>query len=288
MVGLLACLAVSSVAAPLTASVAPLLVVYKKDVRLNTVFAWERSGNFINAVPGDGKEIPYDAARLAARVYTLPTGEIRVIDFNARVRTHPHFNMTDTVLYTWTGRRVQFADGQAAVNVPGDAAFHPRGVEHHGEALETGKGIEFAAFVDRQLPDPEVTWVKGASRPLLPTAAWIEGRGIYREATGAAATGAPADAARFTLREFEFPPYTTREYHVAAGTTLPIDTRANQLLFLLQGRAEVSADGKTLVIGVEDAAHARAGAPFLLRALEDVVFLSSSIPIGTPPPAAFR
>ena len=182
------------------------VVLYKKDITLNTVYAWERWGNFINAVPGDGKEIPYDAARLTVRVYSLPSGEIRVIDFAGGVRTHPHFNMTDTVLYTWTGSRVQFADGKAAVNVPGDAALHPKGVHHHGEALQTGKGIEFVAFVDRQLPDPEVTWKAAASLPMQPMAAWLEGQGTYREVAGGAVGTAPPRASRFKARTFDFPP----------------------------------------------------------------------------------
>ena len=272
------------------------VVLFKKDLALNTVYAWERWGNFINAVPGDGKEIPYDAAKLTVRVYTLPSGEIRVIDFRGGVRTHPHVNMTDTVLYTWTGRRVQFANSQAALNGPGDAALHPKGVFHHGEALETGKGIEFVAFVARQRPDPQVTWTTAASRPMQPMVAWLEGEATYREAiegTGAgtvagAGSGIPAGAARFEARSFEFPPYLTREYRIAKGTTVPLDSRSDQLVFVSSGRAGVSTGGKRYELGAEDAAQVRAGSPFLLQALEDLVVVTSSIPPGTPPPPAFR
>ncbi len=280
----LAVLAVETFAAPVAESV----VLQRKDIPLITVYAWERWGNFINALPGDGKEIPYDAARLTVRVYTLPSGEIRVIDFQGGVRTHPHVNMTDTILYTWTGSRVQFADGKAAITLPGDAALHPRGVHHHGEALQTGKGIEFVAFVAGRLPDPQVTWNSAATRPMRPIAAWLEDRGAYREAGGAAVSTAPASAARFEARTFDFPPYVTREYRVAKGTTLPLDFRVNQLVFVTAGRARVSSGGSSHEVAAEDAANVRIGVPFTIEALEDLAFLTSSIPPGTPPPPAFR
>jgi quercetin dioxygenase-like cupin family protein len=280
--------AVAWAGAAFAAPVGMPVVLQKKVIPLHTVYAWERWGNFINAVPGDGKDIPYDAARLTVRVFTLPSGEIRVIDFAGGVRTHPHFNMTDTILYTWTGSRVQFADGKAAVTVPGDAALHPKGVYHHGEALQTGKGIEFVAFVAARLPDPQVTWKPAASLPMMPMAAWMEGRGTYRELAGDAVGTAPAGAARFEARTFDFPPYVTREYRVAKGTVLPLDSRANQLVYVTAGRARVSTEGVSDEVATEDAAHVRAGVPFTVEALEDLVLLTSSIPPGTPRPPAFR
>lgn len=244
------------------------VVLYRKDIPYRSVYAWERWGNFINAQPGDGKEIPYDAAKLAVRVYAFPSGEIRVIDFRSGVRTHPHINMTDTILYTWTGRRVQFGNGQAEQNRPGDAAFHPRGVFHHGEALETGKGIEFATYVDKVAPDPQVTWITAEARPMRAV-----GPGVAE-------------------RRFDFGTYVTREIHLSKGAKLTLDTVANQLLFVLSGRILVSAGGsagsQNFEVAAEDAAHARAGAPFNIVALEAAQVLTSSVPVGTPPPPAFR
>jgi quercetin dioxygenase-like cupin family protein len=181
------------VAAAMAADALPPVVRYSKDTPANTVYAWERWGNFINAVPGDGKEIPYDAAKLRAKVFAFPAGEIRVIDFNAKVRTHDHVNMTDTILYTWSGRRVQFVNDQAEHNRPGDAAFHPRGVFHHGEAVEAGKGIEFAMFVDKVQPNAEATWRFAKDTPLQSLAAWVAG-GNYHELADAAAVKAPASS----------------------------------------------------------------------------------------------
>lgn len=253
------------------------LVLYKKDIAINTTYAWERWGNFINAIPGDGKEIPYDAAKLRARVYAFPSGEIRVINFDVGVRTHNHVNMTDTILYTWTGRRVQFVNDQAAINRPGDAAFHPKGVFHHGEALETGKGIEFAMYVDTRQSDPQATWIPASTRPKEPAAVWSES-GAIREAVGAAAASAPANATHFDVRTFDFSPhYVARELWVPRGARITMNGTKDRLMFLLAGQVTLSADGKTWQMAVEDAARAPAGQLVTLTALEDSRILEAYV-----------
>ncbi len=280
---LLGCLAGTAFAA----ETPPPVVRYRDATPANTVYAWERWGNFINAMPGDGKEIPYDAAKLKARVFAFPAGEIRVIDFNAKVRTHEHVNMTDTILYTWTGRRVQFVNDQAEHNRPGDAAFHPRGVFHHGEAVETGRGIEFAMFVDRLRPNPEATWRFAAAMPLQAVAAWIAD-GNYYEQFDAAAAKAPASAARFQARTFEFPPYVARELRLAKGTVLPLDVRNQQLLIVLSGAISIKTGGQSFELGVEDTAYAKPDVAFSVRATDDARLLTALVSRDTPPPPAFR
>jgi quercetin dioxygenase-like cupin family protein len=293
----LALLGACSSAALLAADSGP-LVLYKKDIRLNTTYAWERWGNFINAAPGDGKEIPYDAARLQARVYAFPSGEIRVINFDKGVRTHNHVNMTDTILYTWSGRRVQFVNDQAAVNRPGDAAFHPKGVFHHGEALETGKGVEFAMYVDQVQPEPQATWIPGSSRPFEPGATWMD-NGKVVEVLGAAAAasaanstaGKPADAvakvAHYEVRTFDFSPhYITRELRIPRGTTLSMLGNKDRLMFMLDGRVSVSSGSSSWEIAQEDAARAPADQLVTLKALEDARILETYVPPKPTPKTA--
>lgn len=253
-------------------------VIYKKDVVLHTVYAWERWGNFINAAPGDGKEIPYDAAKLKARVYAFPSGQIRVIEFDRGVRTHDHVNMTDTVLYTWTGRRVLFANGDAAIAGPGDASFHPKGVFHHGEALEGGYGIEFAMEVDHTWPDPQPVWGPRESRPTEPAAVWLD-HGKVLEAYGASAASAPADAAHFEARVFDFPPYyTARELHIPRGVSLPIQSAKDRLMLLLAGHATVALDGRSWPVGPEDAVRAPAGRRMTMEATDDCKIIETDVP----------
>ena len=258
------------------------IVIYKKDVRLTTHFAWERWGNFINATPGDGKEIPYDAARLQARVYAFPSGEIRVINFDKKVRTHDHVNMTDTILYTWTGRRVQFVNDQAAVNRPGDAAFHPKGVFHHGEAIETGKGIEFAMYVDKVQTEPQATWITGASRPFEPAATWLD-NGKAQEVLGAAVANTPAQAAHYEVRTFNFSPwYVARELRIPRGASLPMLGPKDRLIFVLDGKVGIASNSGNWELTQEDAARAPADQLLTLKALEDSRILEAYVPAKVP------
>jgi quercetin dioxygenase-like cupin family protein len=250
------------------------LVLLQSELPLNTVYAWERWGNFINAIPGDGKEIPYDAAKLFARVYTFPFGEIRVIDFTRGTRTHNHINMTDIIQYTWTGQRVQFAQDQAEITRPGDAALHPKGIFHHGEAVLAGKTVEFSYKLDKAQANPRAHWLNTNTNPLQKAALWTD-KGSYREAVGAAAGNAPSSAMRFELRSYDFGPYVTRELHLPKGAILPIQDDKNHLMFVGAGSFSFSGGGKTCRLGVEDAAIAPAGERVTLTALEDSTLIET-------------
>jgi quercetin dioxygenase-like cupin family protein len=234
------------------------LVILKSERPMLRVYAWERWGNFINALPGDGKEIPYDAAKLNYRLYVFPYGEMREIDFADGVRTHDHINMTDIVQYTWTGRRVQFAQHKAEKQGPGDAALHPKGIFHHGEALEPGKTIEFAYYVENTLNDPQVTWLNTGTNPMEVAAAWEE-QGVVHEATGGAVARAPRQAARFDMRSYDFGKYVTRELHLAKGTIVPVKSDREHMMYVLSGKVKYTIGSQNHELGSEDAARIPAG-----------------------------
>lgn len=264
--------AATMAAAPDAAPVVAPAVIRHQDVPLVTVYAWERWGNFINALAGSKAEIPYDAARLQVKVYTFPTGEIRAIRFGNGVRTHRHINQTDTILYSWQAQRVQFVNDQAIVTAPGDFAFHQKGVDHSGEEIRRGGGIdlEFAFARAGVHNDPTGFWSKAADHPLEPAASWMTQTGPAEVFGAAAADKAPRSAARYTIRRAVFPGYSAREVHVAAGTAIllrPVAT--DQLLFILSGTFRVSTGGHDYTLESEDSARAVAGKDFVLTALTD-------------------
>ena len=250
------------------------------DVPLYDVYAWERWGNFINAPAGSKTEIPYDAARLQVKVYTYPTGEIRAIRFHNGVRTHRHINQTDTVLYSWQASRVQFVNGIATVATPGDFALHQKGVDHSGEEIRRGGGIdlEFAMTIPGRHNDPTGYWSFARENPVQPAALWTEsGRSV--EAIGNAAAKAPASAARYRLRVAALPDYPAREMYLDRGTTLTSsDPDKDRLIFVLSGKLTVTVAGKDYEIGPEDTARAERGTEFRIAASEDSKFVQALVP----------
>jgi quercetin dioxygenase-like cupin family protein len=274
-------LATPTAALPQASAPAPAPVVIRaRDVPLYTVYAWERWGNFINAQAGSKTEIPYDAARLQVKVYTFPTGEIRAIRFPNGVRTHRHINLTDTILYSWQASRVQFVDNTAVLATPGDFALHQKGVDHSGEEIRRGGGIdlEFAMTIPGRHNDPKGFWAPGRDHPIQPAAAWSKD-GVYAEAIGDAAASAPAGAARFRVRTADLPGYPAREIHLPAGTVIAgRDTGKDRLMFVLSGKVTVAAGGQTHPLGVEDAARAERGKDFTLTALEDSMLVMAFVP----------
>jgi len=255
-------------------------VIRHGDVPLVTVYAWERWGNFINALAGSKADIPYDAARLQVKVYTYPTGEMRAIRFGNGVRTHRHINQTDTILYSWQANRVQFVDDKAVVTAPGDFALHQKGVYHSGEEIRRGGGIdlEFAITFPGIHNDPTAWWSLARGHPIEPAASWLsEGRIV--EAVGATAASAPANAVRYRVRDARLPHYGARELYLAKGTVLPSqDVASDRLFFVLSGRVKVSVAGRDYLLESEDTARAIKGERFTLEALDDAMLAQAFVP----------
>lgn len=266
-------------AAPPPAPPAP-VVIHHQDVPLVTVYAWERWGNFINALAGSKTEIPYDAARLQVKVYTFPTGEIRAIRFGNGVRTHRHINQTDTILYSWQTHRVHFVDDKAVVTEPGDFALHQKGVYHSGEEIRRGGGIdlEFAMTIPGIHNDPTAWWSLARDHPIEPAASWLKD-GRYVEAIGPDAAAAPAGAAHYRVRVAALPHYAARELYLAKGAVLPTrELATDRLFFLLSGHVKLTTGGQGYMLEPEDSARAIKGADFTLEALDDAMFAEAFVP----------
>jgi mannose-6-phosphate isomerase-like protein (cupin superfamily) len=263
----------------------PPVVIRAADVPLYDVYAWERWGNFINALAGSKTEIPYDAARLQVKVYTYPSGEIRAIRFGNGVRTHRHINQTDTILYSWQASRVQYVNALATVAIPGDFALHQKGVDHSGEEIRRGGGIdlEFAMTIPGRHNDPTGFWSLAREHPVEAAAQWRDGD-RYVEAVGAGAATAPAGAVRYRVRLAALPGYPARELHLTKGTVLPSrDPERDRLMFVAGGRVRVTVGGRSHDLAVEDTARAPARTDFRMEALEDSLVIQASVP---PAPSA--
>ena len=268
------------VAAQMVKPTLPPVVIRAADVPLFDVYAWERWGNFINAPAGSKTEIPYDAARLQVKVYTYPTGEIRAIRFNNAVRTHRHINQTDTILYSWQAHRVHFVNNLAVVTEPGDFALHQKGVDHSGEEIRRGGGIdlEFAVNVQGRHNDPTGYWSLGREHPVQPAALWTEG-GRSVEAIGDAVAQAPTTAVRYRMRTAALPGYPAREMYLDHGTTLVShDLDKDRLIFVLSGRLTIKVAGKKYSLGPEDTARGERGIDIELVADEDCKLVQVSVP----------
>ncbi len=246
------------------------------DTALQVFFAWERWGNFINARPGDGQEIPYDAARLEVKVYPHALGEVRVLRF-PKTRTHDHVNKTDTILYEWTARRVQFVGDDAAVCAPGNISLHPKGVFHHGETLTPGLAVEFAFEVDDPVPNPKPTFVPPEEAPWVDAAWWCDDSRLV-DVDLVAGEALPGGATPYRRRTVKAGRYVVREVSLASGAAIwDPQATTGRLIVVLSGQVEVAGSDGPVVLGVEDNACFDTGSFAEYRALGEATVLEAIV-----------
>ena len=202
---------------------------------------------------GDG-QAAYDAAAMHAKLYRFAVGEIRVIRFMKGVRTPPMVNPIDTLIYTVSGRRVWFVNDQARESVPGDSEFHPKGVEHHAEALEEGIGMEFVFASGDADPAARGVWKPGKDQPL-------------------------SDAGPAKLRLFDYGALSIRELSLAKGAGAIQDANAGgRLLFVLSGTLALTAGDRAYALRAHDAASLTPGEAVTIEATDDCVWLEAPFP----------
>jgi quercetin dioxygenase-like cupin family protein len=253
------------------------LIVHRGDVRQVQVYEWEREGIRYNAWPGDPMKPPYDAAVLELRAFSFPTGMVRELFYRQGIRTPPHENMEDIIMYGISGKRVQIVDEDTGILAAGDASFHPVGVSHHSESVIAGTQLEFA-FPGTKRPAPRAQWLSGKDVPEIPAAAWVrDGKEIV--ARGRETAGAPPDAARFTARFFQFPTVTLVEEHLPRGVSLPPHAdRRDNLIYVVKGRLRVSVGDTVGEAGEGDVVREPSAVMHDVEALEDTVFVEAGPP----------
>jgi quercetin dioxygenase-like cupin family protein len=74
---------------------------------------------------------------------TAETGLAYLIHYPAGVASPTHAHDHDSIVYVLSGKLRGAVDGVEAVLEPGDSVLHPRGVDHHVEALMDSMWVEF-------------------------------------------------------------------------------------------------------------------------------------------------
>jgi quercetin dioxygenase-like cupin family protein len=258
------------------------VILHGKDLETVDVYEWERDGVRFNAWPGDQQTPPHDAAILKLKAFSFPQGMIRALYYKQGVRTPPHANTEDIVMYGITGKRVQIVDQDVGILGPGDAAYHPMGVSHHSESVVEGAQLEFA-FAGKKVSHPQAAWLSAKDILETPVAAWVRD-GKQMTARGDSAAAAPKDAIRFMAKFFQFPGITLVEAHIPTATTsLPHADGDDRLVYILKGRMRVTIGETTDEVGSGDALREPAGVSHHYAALEDTVFLEAIAPKSPTP-----
>jgi quercetin dioxygenase-like cupin family protein len=253
------------------------VVLHAKDMPQIEVYEWERDGVRYNAWPGDGNTPPYDAARLKLRAFSFPTGMIRELYYEKGTRTPPHANGEDIVMYGVSGMRVQIVNDRSHELGAGDVSFHPFGVSHHSESVISGSQVEFA-FPGKLGPDPQATWISANDVPETPIAAWVRD-GKQMMARGADYAGAPADAVKYTIKQFKSGNFGLLEIHLPKGAvSLPHTDTANGFVYVIKGHIKVHIGDIDDEVTTGDALYEPAGIRYSVEALDDTVLAKVNPP----------
>lgn len=245
------------------------LIIRDRDLKIITVYQWEREGKLSHAWPDQKKEVPYDASVVDVKLYNFPTGQLRKLYFRAGTRTAWHTNEDDIVMYNLPMlHQVEFVGNKVFDGHPGDATIHPAGVRHHSETIEAGWKAEFAfAAQGRSGVDLIAESVRGKNVQSLVES--VEGgRRKIKVAAGDKAAG------RFSAMTFSFPGYTLIEARYPRGEAIGIHSNdSEKLAYVVSGRLRVTTDGIVDDIGSGDMVRLIKDRPFAREALEDSVVL---------------
>jgi mannose-6-phosphate isomerase-like protein (cupin superfamily) len=256
-------------------------ILHARDTPMQTVYSWERNGDFFSKFPDDEGEPPYDATEIFVRLYAFPDGMVREIYLNARSRTHHHISHEDILFYQVSGRRVQIVNERSREVNPGDASLQIAGVWKRVDQIIPGVFIEFSMTRPHKA-GAEATWMTADEALCLQVAEWTEGARGYL-VQGATPPAAPPGASRYQLKTFAMQGYELHEARLPKGATIasrryPVDT----VFYVVDGRMTVRIGETVDEVEKSDAMRAPAGAAYDVEALEDSVFIYAHIPPTRP------
>lgn len=103
--------------------------------------AWPRSESPVTRVR-ELEGLPINGQVTARTVAHTPTMLVLDVEMTAGTASAPHIHDSDSAGVLLAGRVRATVAGEEVVLEPGDGFHHPRGVEHHVEALEDSRWIE--------------------------------------------------------------------------------------------------------------------------------------------------
>jgi quercetin dioxygenase-like cupin family protein len=261
-----ALLAAAGTAASQTPPVTKDVIVHAKDRPMMTVYSWARNGKFTSAFPGDKIEVPYDAAKIDVRIVPFANGMVRLIHFDAGVRTHPNVAHEDILFYQITGRRVQIINDRSSEVNPGDASIQISGVRKRQDQIIAGDMVEFAMPRPKRT-DGEGIWVKaGDVQPVQ-----------VRDPSGST----------YPTKTFKLDRYEMHEVRLAKGDKMAPRTQTDDTYFFVaSGKLNATIGATKGVAETYDVMQAPAGTPFGFEAAEDTLLVYAPIPKAAPAAAA--
>jgi quercetin dioxygenase-like cupin family protein len=240
------------------------LILLDRETPQLVVHEWERDGQQENAWPGDGKIPPYDAARIGLKLFSFPTGQLRVIEFESGCRTPWHLNKhQDALFYGVTATQVEFVNQAVHLAHPGDASIHPEGTMHHSETITGGIRAEFA-FVPQGKSGRDLVAIPGRDLTLHHITEWVQ---ADRKRT----VFGPSDheGGKFRAKLFQLPAYAILEAHYPAGLCLPPHRNDDEkIAYVISGRYLVTSGNEKAELGPGDAFRMAADTVFARHVLE--------------------
>lgn len=238
-------------------------VLHARDIETLTVYEWDEDGVQQNAFGDENVAVPRDASKIELQLYNFPSCQLRRIFFPPRTRTPWHPNHDDIILYSVDAHQVEFVGTQSFHARPGDATLHPVGVDHHSETLVPGWRLEFAFEAQPGRCGRDLIALPAQGMIRHDVTEWVEdGRRCHRIG--------PAERAghRYHARMFHFPVYTMHECEFDAGAALGLHVNAvEKLLYVLDGRLQITTDAVTEVLERDSMARIPAGSRFAREAL---------------------
>lgn len=248
-----------------------------KNALVEQIAEWE-DGGAIRIVLGKGAEdAPKNASHYEQRTFAWPTGEMRVLHFRKGRGPVLHQVTYETEMYVLEGTAEVGVNGKPVKVGPGDAVFMPSGALRNPKP--SGDVVVLLWNVGTTAKDPKAKVIRGKDLKSASTASWVENGKSMNARTPEEIKKAPATAARWSTKRYEFDGNSIRVATFAkSGRSSDGTSTSDALIYIAKGKLGRQEGAEKGVLQAGDGLREATGLTGYWEGLEDSVFIASSAP----------
>ena len=252
-------------------------IVPAKNALIEQFAEWQDGGAIRIAMGKAADEAPAGASHYEQKTFAWPTGTMRVLHFRKGRGPVLHQVTYETEMYVLEGTAEVGVNGKPVKLNAGDAVFMPSGELRNPKP--SGDVVVLLWNVGTTSKDPKAKVIRGKDLKSAPAASWVENGKAMNARTPEEIKKAPATAARWSTKRYEFDGNSIRVATFAkSGTSGAGAGPMDALIYIAKGKLGRQEGPEYGVLQAGDGLREPAGQSGHWEGHEDSIFIASSAP----------